>query len=149
MLKTAAANTEDALGQTRPCLQVLLSLKVQASHPFLRSSLISAGTTGWDCWQGSFWVKTWAMIGTQIQWKIPWRRNRLPTPVLLGFPADSDGKQSACNAGDLSSIPGLGRSPGGRHGSPLQYSGLENPMDRGVWWATADGVAKSQTRLND
>ena len=56
------------------------------------------------------------------------------------------------NAGDLrdaGSIPGSGRSPGEGHGNPLQYSCLENPMDRGAWWATAHGVAKSQTRLSD
>ena len=51
---------------------------------------------------------------------------------------------SACNAGDLDSIPGSGRSPGEGNGNPLQYSCLENPMDRGAWWATAHGVAKSQ-----
>ena len=54
--------------------------------------------------------------------------------------------ESACNAGDnardLGSIPGLGRSPGGGHGKPLQYSCLENPMDRGAWWATASRVTK-------
>ena len=50
---------------------------------------------------------------------IPWRRDRLPTPGFLGFPGGSDGKESACNAGDLGSIPGLGRSPGGEHGDPL------------------------------
>ena len=49
----------------------------------------------------------------------------------MGFPGGSDGKESACNVGDLGSIPGLGRSPGGEHGNPLQYSCLENPMDRG------------------
>ena len=54
--------------------------------------------------------------------KIPWRMDRLPTPVFLGFPGDSDDKESACRAGDLGSIPGLKRSPGGRHGNPLQYS---------------------------
>ena len=59
--------------------------------------------------------------------KIRWRRDRLPTPVFLGFPGGSDGKESACNVGDLGSIPGLGRSPGGGHGNPLQYSFLENP----------------------
>ena len=52
---------------------------------------------------------------------------RLPTPVLIGFPSGSDGKESACNAGGLGSIPGLGRFPGGGHGNPLQYSCLENP----------------------
>ena len=59
--------------------------------------------------------------------KIPQRRHRLPTPVFLGFPGGSDGKESLCNAGGLGLIPGLGRSPGGGHGNPLQYSYLENP----------------------
>ena len=58
--------------------------------------------------------------------KFPWRRDRLPTPVFLGFPGGSDGKGSTCSAGDLDSIPGLGRFPGGGHGNPLQYSCLEN-----------------------
>ena len=53
-----------------------------------------------------------------------------------GFPGGSDGKESACNAGDLGSIPGLGRSPGEENGNPLQYSCLENSMDRGAWGAT-------------
>ena len=65
------------------------------------------------------------------------------------FPAGSDGKVSAYNAEDLGSIPGLGRSPGERNGNPLQYSFLENPMDRGAWWATVHGVTKSQTRMSD
>ena len=52
-------------------------------------------------------------------------------------------------AGDPGSIPGLGRSPGGGHGNPLQYSGLGNPMDRGAWKATIHGAAKSQTRLGN
>ena len=59
-------------------------------------------------------------------------------------------KESACSAGDAGdagSVPGLGRSPGGGHGNPPQYSCLENPMDRGAWWATVHGVAKSRTRL--
>ena len=60
----------------------------------------------------------------------------------LGFPGDSDGKESTCNAGDLGSIPALGRSPGGRHSNPLQYSCLQNPMDRGAWRATVHGVMK-------
>ena len=53
-----------------------------------------------------------------------------------GFPGGSDGKECTCNAGDLGSIPGLGKSPGGGHGNSFQYSYLENPMDRGDWWAT-------------
>ena len=60
---------------------------------------------------------------------------------ILGFPYSSVGKESACNAGDLGSIPRLGRSPGEGNGNPLQYSCLENPTDRGAWQATVHGVA--------
>ena len=66
---------------------------------------------------------------------------------LLGFPDGSKGKESACNAGDSGSIPGSGRSPGEGNGSPLQYSYLENSIDRGAWQATDHRVAKSPTRL--
>ena len=60
-------------------------------------------------------------------------------PILMGFPGGSDGKEFACNAGDLGLMPGLGRSPGEGNGYPHQYSCLENPMDRGAWWATVHG----------
>ena len=60
-------------------------------------------------------------------------------------PDDGDGKESACKAGDLGSIPGLGGSPGEGNGNPLQYSCLENAMDRGAWWATVHGVAELGT----
>ena len=56
------------------------------------------------------------------------------------------GKEFAYNAGESGSIPGLGRSPGGGHGNPLQYSCLENPKDTAAWWATVHGVTKSQTQ---
>ena len=59
-------------------------------------------------------------------------KGRVPTPVCLGFPCGSAGKESACNAGDLGLIPGLGRSPGEGKGYPLQYSGLENSMDESM-----------------
>ena len=59
------------------------------------------------------------------------------------FPGASDGKESACSAGDLGSIPGLGRSPGEGNGNSLSYSCLENPMDRETWWVTVHGLAKS------
>ena len=65
--------------------------------------------------------------------------------LIVGFPGGSSGRESACNVGDLGSIPGSGRSPGGGHGNPLQYSCLKNPMDRGAWWATVHGVTKGQT----
>ena len=60
----------------------------------------------------------------------------------MGFPGGSDGKESACNAGDPGSIPGLGRSLGGGHGNPFRYSCLENPTDGGAWWATVHGGRK-------
>ena len=65
----------------------------------------------------------------------------------LGFPCGSEIKKSACSAGDTGLIPGSGRCPGEGNGSPLQYSFPGNPMDRGAWWSTGHGVAKSQTRL--
>ena len=67
----------------------------------------------------------------------------------MGFPGGSDGKESACNAGDQGSILGFRRSPEERNGYPLQYSCLENSMDRGAWYSTVHGVAKSQTQLGN
>jgi len=63
----------------------------------------------------------------------------------VGFPGGSDGKESACNTGDLGLIPGLGRSPGEGNGNPLQYSCLVSSMDRGAWWATVDGITELDT----
>ena len=68
--------------------------------------------------------------------------------VSLGFPGCSDNKESACNAGVLSLIPGLGRPPGEGNGNPLQHSCLDKPMDRRAWWATVHGVTKSQMWLS-
>ena len=73
----------------------------------------------------------------------------LSTAVLMGFLGGSDGKESTCNAGDLDSIPGLGRSPGEGNGYLLQYPCLENLMDRGTWWAAVHGVEKSRARLSN
>ena len=68
---------------------------------------------------------------------------------ILGFPGGPDSKESACNVGDPGSILELGISPGEGNGNPLQYSRLENPMDRGACRATVHRVAKSQTRLSN
>ena len=68
---------------------------------------------------------------------------------LSKLPDGSDDKESACNAGDLISIPGLGTSPEEGNGNPLQYSCLGNPWDRGTWTATVHGIAKSRTQLSD
>ena len=70
----------------------------------------------------------------------------------VGFPEGSSGEESACSArdrGDAGLIAGWGESPGGGHGNPLQYSCLENPVDRGAWQATVHRVAKSQTQLSN
>ena len=75
---------------------------------------------------------------------MPWRRDRLPTPVFLGFPCGLAGKDSTCNVGDLGSIPGLGRSSGEGKGYLLQYSGLENSTD-----CVVHGLTKSRTLLSD
>ena len=67
----------------------------------------------------------------------------------MGFPGGSDGKESACNAGDQGSIPGLGLSPGEGNGYTLQYFCLENSMNREAWQAIVYGITKSQTRLSN
>ena len=96
------------LGKAGWLLEALLPLEGVRKWSLPR--ILHWGSPGFDPWVG----------------KIPRRRDWLPTPVL-GFPGGSDGKESACNAGDPGSIPGLGRSPGGGHGYPLQDSWLENP----------------------
>ena len=68
-----------------------------------------------------------------------------PSPTTVVFAGGSDGNEYACNTGDPGSIPGLGRCPGDGNGYPLQYSYLENPMDRGAWWATVHWVTRSWT----
>ena len=83
-----------------------------------------------------------------LAWRIPWTENP-GRPQSMGLQGGSDGKASAWNAEDPDLIPESGRSPGGGHGNPLQYSCLENPMDRGARWATVHGVTKSWTRLSD
>ena len=100
----------------------------------------------WASWVAQLVKNPPAMRETLVRFlvgKILWRRDRLPTPVFLGFPGGSDSKESACNTGDPGLIPGLGICPGGGHGNSLQYSCLENSMDRGAWQATVHGVIKS------
>ena len=65
----------------------------------------------------------------------------------LGFPSGASGKETSCNVGDAGLIPGSGRSLGEGNGNSLQYSCLENPMDRGAWWATVHGVTQSRAGL--
>ena len=82
------------------------------------------------------WFDSWAV-------KVCWRRDRLPTPIFLGFPCGSGGKEFTCNERDLGSIPGLRRSPGEGKGYLLQYTGLENPMDYIVQGSQRVGHART------
>ena len=108
------------------CIIFLYISYLKVTH--LVKNLPAMQETSFDSWVG----------------KIRGRRDRQPTPIFLGFPCDSAGKESPWNEGDLGSIPGLGRSSGEGQGYPLQYSGLENSMDCRV-----HGVTKSQTQLRD
>ena len=103
------------------------SKEIQAVHPKGNQSWIFIGRTDAEAETPIFW----------------------PPDSKNWFPGGSDGKVSACNAGDPGSIPGLGRSPGEGNGDPLQYSCLENSMDGEAWWATVHGIAKNQTRLSN
>ena len=123
-------------------------------HPLLILAPVNSAMRCWylsSCFQLYIYTHThtpWSRIaeshGHSWVGKIHWRRDRLPTPLFLGFPCGSAGKESSCNAGDLGLIPGLGRSPGEGKGHPLQYSGLENSMD-----CIVHGVAKSWTHLSN
>ena len=91
-------------------------------------------------WDLSALTRDWTYIHcTGRQSPNHWTAKKVPK-YLLGFPGDSDGKEYSCNAGDTSSVPGLGRSPEGGHGNPLQYSCMENPKDRGAGWTCVHGV---------
>jgi len=120
---------------------------------------------GWDGWMTSPTQWTWVSKLQELvmdreawraavhgaaksqTWLSNWTTNNRVEPK--GLPCSSNGKESACNTGDPGSIPGSGRSSGEGNGSPLQYSCLENPMDRGAWQATVCGIAKSETRLSN
>ena len=109
-------------------LKWLSSSSSSSSSSSVAKELVNCRRPRFDSWVG----------------KIHWRRDRLPIPIFLGFPGGSVGKESTCNAGDLGSIPGLGRSPGKGKGHLLQYFGLENSMD-----CIVHGVTKNQTQLSD
>ena len=96
--------------------------------------------------RGAWWVAVYGVAQSCIRLKgFSSSSSNGTAAVLPGFAGGSDGKESACNAGDPGSIPGSGRSPGEGNGYPLQYSCLEIPMDRGAWQTTVHGVEKSQT----
>ena len=112
--------------------------------------------TGCRPWGHKEWDMTEQLNWTELNWSdireddsVIKRTRILINATSLDFPGGSEGKVSAYNAGDMGSIPGTGRSPGEGNGNPLQYSCLENPMDRGAWETTVHGVTKSRTRLSN
>ena len=109
-------------------------------------TLDSVQCTSWN------WALLWILflvifLGTSLEGKVPFSASQAFW-IKLGFLGGLVGKESACYAGDLGSVLGLGSSPGEGNGNPLQYSCLEDPMDRRAWQATVHGVTKSWTRLN-
>ena len=95
------------------------------------------------CWKP--WGSVIFLEGMQTpSWKVTLDRFMWGLGNMGSFPGDSDGKESACNSGNLGSIPESGRSPGEGNGNPLRYFCLENSLDRGACWATDHGVAESQ-----
>ena len=84
-----------------------------------------------------------------LGWEDPLEKGKATHSSILGLPCSSAGKESACSVGDLGLIPGLQSFPGEGNSYSLQYSGLENSMDRGAWRAEVHGVTKSRTQLND
>ena len=101
-----------------------------------------------SCSRESSWHGDWTCVSC-IGRRILYHCAAWKATLRYSIPGGSDSKESTCSMGNLGSIPGLGRSLGGGHGNPLQYSCLENTMDRGVWRATSHGVTKSRTQLSD
>ena len=91
------------------------------------------------------WIDKEFSLLSKYVWGVVLKTFKLGTTTCQSFPCSSVGKESACSAGDLGSIPGLGRFLGEGNGCPLEYSCLKNPMDKGAWWATVHRVTKSQT----
>ena len=130
---------------------------VGVSHSVLSNSVQPQGLSNeysrQEYWNGLPFSSSRDLPDLEIEPMSPaLQANSLPsenTRILTAVSGGSEDKASVCNAGDLGLIPGLGRSPGEGNGNPLQYSCLENPMDRGAWRATVHRVAKSRTRLSD
>ena len=146
------------VGELRPPMLQSMSMKKRKYVPSIPTLLRVFIING--CWilsnvfSASIEMIIWFLSLILLMWSnhIDWFADIDPSSqprINLGFPGDSDCKKSAHNVGDLGSIPGLGRSPGEANSYPLQYSCLENSMDRGAWQATVHRVAKSWTQLSD
>ena len=123
-----------------------LSLPYWYQLPTLLISLVAEWNS--KCWKREDWTKSMEVL--LENWSISEAlTNNMDVVRRMGFSGGSDGKESACNEGDLGSVPVLGRSPREGNSNPLYYSCLENPMDGGPWQATVYGVAKSWTQLSN
>ena len=99
---------------------------------------------------GDHWHLSFSESQALDNWISPAHSLKISIMVVRAFPVGASNKEPACQCRDIrdaGSTPGLGRSPGGKHGNPLQYSCLGNPLDRRAWWATVHRVTKSQTQL--
>ena len=118
---------------------------VELSLPgFWNGMWLKPGQPHWSCWEKGtvFPQGTVEKKRCSSEWSYEY-------PTWDSFLGGWDDKESACNAGDLGSIPESERSPGGGKGNPLQYPCLENPMDRGAWWTSVHGVAKRLSQLSN
>ena len=119
-----------------------MAFALRITRPVYRASLVAQLVKNPLAMQETLvWFQGWGLNGL-LQEGI---KDKLPTPVFLGFPSGSDGKESAYKAGNLGLNPGLGRHPGEGNDYPLQYSCLGNSKDRGAWRAIVHGVTKSRT----
>ena len=129
----------------------LLNPETESRSPALQADSLKSELPGKSSYSMQAQFSPWAKLSLLLNG--PCTKNRLYISQMFldllyirwAFPGGSDSKESACNAGDLDSIPGLGRPPGEGNGNPLQYSCLENSMDRGSWWVAIHVVTKSQT----
>ena len=122
-----------------PCMKVKSEREFTQSFPTLRDPMDCSLPGSSD--HGIFQARVFELVA--IAFSVLWAKTY---QFFWGFPDGSNSQESTCNAGDLGLIPRLGRSPGEGHGNPLQYSCLENPKDRGAWWATVHEVVKGQTQ---
>ena len=144
---------EDPLEKEMPAHSSILAWEIPRKEWTLQATLDGVtkdlDTTEWLNWTELIicirtpgWPSALSMSNTTL------KENFCGSKSQQCFPGSSDGKESTCNAGDPGLIPGSGKSPGERNGNPLQYSCLENFMDRGAWLATVHEVAKSHTQLS-
>ena len=128
------------------CRRDLNRAETKGTHQISSSNIFERKTCGLICCQGGS-GKTGEEVGRSHEQRGS-SSQKIKSKHKCGLPRWLSGKATTCNAGDTVSISGSERSPGEGNGYPLRYSCLENSMDRGVWWATVHGVAKSQTQLS-